>query len=271
MTTALENLKSLYLDDSKHSHYQNVPEFLRDQIDISEYLTPTWRDDRCRLELISQYYSFNQIKTLSDIGANTGYFSLSLAKLHPGLQINAIEGNKNHVDFIRLVSEYAGIKNLKITQAFYDTSMNRSAFAAELVLYFNVLHHLGADHQKEWINLANFESEAIKCLRVIAKNCKCMAFQMGFNWGGNKEFPIISLEDDNGKIRYLERIMTAAGFRIDAFGLPLLNTKKDGFFYVSYPFSEASSNAKYEKLLKHHNVVGISEFFRRPIIFCSAD
>jgi len=271
MQKILDELKKLYRDESKHSVYQNIPEFMRQQIDISDRLTPTWRDDRCRLKLISEYYSFNQIGSLTDIGANTGYFSLTLAEKYPELKVTAIEGNPNHVAFIRTVCDYAEIENLKVVNHYFEATTHKGEFAAELVLYFNVLHHLGIDHQQSSVNLKNFNREASGCLKNIADNCRQMVFQMGFNWGGNKLTPIIKLDDDLGKMRYLEELITAAGFCIDAFALPFLNPNKDGFSYVCYPHFEAAEDTNYKKILERHEVTQISEFFRRPILFCSID
>lgn len=270
MNSSMKKLINLYLDESKHSSYQNVPEFLQHDIDITEHLTPLWRDDRCRFDLLNKHYNFETLNSVADIGANTGYFSLSLAKMHPSILIKAIEGNPKHAEFIKNACRFADIQNLIISTTFYDSKTPSDIFSSDLVLYFNVLHHLGADHNQDHIQLDNFNEHAINCLSNIARHSTQMIFQMGFNWGGNKSQPIIPLNDDIGKIQYLTMLMKRSRFNIDSIALPLLNTNKDAYQYREYPSSVIGSFTEYQKLLNHHKITELSEFFRRPILFCTS-
>src|SRR3546814_1231985 len=46
-------------------------------------------------------------------GANTGFFTLSLAYAHPQAEFIAVEANANHARFIELVANYFEIRNVR--------------------------------------------------------------------------------------------------------------------------------------------------------------
>jgi hypothetical protein len=269
-TQHVAELKRLYLDGTKHSCYQNVPRFMSRHIDLSEKLQPLWRDDVPRLDLVREYFDFSHLASVVDVGANTGYFSLSLAFDHPNLEVTAIEGHAGHADFIAEVADLAGLGNIKVVNQYVDQQTDPRLLDSEVVLHFNVLHHLGVDNPDNIDSTDRFFPVAAQALSRAHQEGRRLVLQMGFNWGGDKKQPIVALDDDLGKLRYLERLVEAARFEIRDLALPVLNEGGDRYRYVIYPFEHIRRDKEYLALLDHHSVGELSEFFRRPIIFCRA-
>ncbi len=269
-TQHVAELRRLYLDGTKHSCYQNVPRFLSPHIDLSEKLQPLWRDDVPRLDLVREYFDFRQLASVVDVGANTGYFSLSLAFDHPNLEVTAIEGHAGHAEFIAEVADLAGLGNIKVVNRYVDQQTDPELLDSEVVLHFNVLHHLGVDNPDNIDSPGQFFPVAAQSLSRAHHEGAWLVLQMGFNWGGDKKKPIVALDDDIGKLRYLERLADAARFEIRDLALPVLTSGGDRYRYIVYPFDEIRGDGEYQSLLGHHSVGELSEFFRRPIIFCRA-
>ena len=269
-TQNVMELKRLYLDGTKHSCYQNVPQFMSQHMDLSEKLQPLWRDDVPRLELVRQYFDFCHKGSVVDVGANTGYFSLSLAFDHPNLEVTSIEGHKGHADFIGEAAELAGLGNMRVVNQYVDQHTDPELLNSEVVLHFNVLHHLGVDNQDSIDSMDQFFRVAVQSLSRAHHEGTWLVLQMGFNWGGDKKQPIVALDDDIGKLRYLERLAEAVRFEIRDLALPVLRAGGDRYRYIVYPFEKIRHEKEYKSLLDHHSVGELCEFFRRPIIFCRA-
>lgn len=263
-------LKRLYLDGTKHSCYQNVPQFMSQHMDLSEKLQPLWRDDVPRLELVRRYFDFYHKASVVDVGANTGYFSLSLAFDYPNLKVTSIEGHKAHADFIVEAAALAGLGNMRIVHQYVDQLTDPELLNSEVVLHFNVLHHLGVDNPDSIEAIDQFFRVAAQSLSRAHHEGTWLVLQMGFNWGGDKKQPIVALDDDLGKLRYLERLVEASRFEIHDLALPELRAAGDRYQYIVYPFEKIRGDKEYQSLLDRHSVGELSEFFRRPIIFCRA-
>lgn len=269
-TKNVKDLKRLYLDGTKHSCYQNVPRFMSQHMDLSEKLQPLWRDDVPRLDLVQEYFDFRNKVSVVDVGANTGYFSLSLAFDYPNLEVTSIEGHEGHAEFIAEAAGLADLENITVVNQYVDQETDPELLNAEVVLHFNVLHHLGVDDQGRIDSLEQYFKAAVKSLSRAHQEGSWLVLQMGFNWGGDKQRPIVALDDDIGKLRYLERLVEAARFEIRDLALPVLAEGGDRYRYVVYPFENIRPDKEYLALLNHHSVGELSEFFRRPIIFCRA-
>ena len=263
-------LKRLYLDGTKHSCYQNVPQFMSGHLDLSDKLQPLWRDDVPRLELVREYFDFHRVASVVDVGANTGYFSLSLAFDYPNLEVTSIEGHKGHAEFIAEAAGLAGLGNMRVVNQYVGHQTDPELLNSEVVLHFNVLHHLGVDNQDRIESIEQFFRVAVQALSRAHHEGAWLVLQMGFNWGGDKKQPIVALDDDIGKLRFLERLVKAARFEIRDLALPVLAAGGDRYRYMVYPFEKIRHDKKYQSLLDHHSVDELSEFFRRPIIFCKA-
>ena len=88
------SIKKLYFDESKHSVYQSLPSFIVKDLEMNIEIDDEWRGDKVRLDYIEENVDFRNVNSIMDVGANTGYFVLSLAHEY-NLDAIAYEGNKN--------------------------------------------------------------------------------------------------------------------------------------------------------------------------------
>src|SRR5437764_15156702 len=93
-------LKALYGDASKHSVYQSIPEFVSTALGYSEVIDDGWRGDRPRLAYLLTVRRPADGELWGDFGANTGFFTLSLAHRYPNARFAAIEAHPNHAEFL---------------------------------------------------------------------------------------------------------------------------------------------------------------------------
>src|SRR3546814_4156205 len=107
-------LKRLYSDRSKHSVYQNIPDFVTAELGYTESVDESWRGDRQRLTFLTKCRTPTHGEKWLDFGANTGFFTLSLAYAHPQAEFIAVEANANHARFIELVANYFEIRNVRV-------------------------------------------------------------------------------------------------------------------------------------------------------------
>jgi FkbM family methyltransferase len=109
-----DQLHALYCEPSKHHAYQNVPDFVSDALGYRETIDDRWRGDHCRLNYLLSVMPVAQWQSLTDIGANTGFFTLSLAHRFPELQVTACEPDRTHAKFIRTIANTFGMRNVEV-------------------------------------------------------------------------------------------------------------------------------------------------------------
>lgn len=80
-----------------------------------EFIDESWRGDTARYAYLLRQLDLRPQTTVADIGANTGFFVLSLAHQAPDCRFIAYESHPNHVDFIRLVAE-ADLSNVAVEE-----------------------------------------------------------------------------------------------------------------------------------------------------------
>ncbi len=144
-----ERLANLYKDHSKHSNYQNIPEFVKESIGYSETINEEWRGDTARYKYIIDVVRNLKPKSVCDVGANTGLFSLSLAHQFPDVKVTAFEGNEIHVEFMTLVKEAFSLENIEIKNLYVDYEGIQYLGRYDMMLNLNVLHHAGVDFDKD--------------------------------------------------------------------------------------------------------------------------
>jgi hypothetical protein len=259
-------LHSLYGDNSKHSVYQNIPEFVKNELDYAEEINEDWRGDTARYHLLINHINF-QNKVVGDFGANTGFFSLSLAYEHHDANFIAYEVNPNHVDFMRSIKRYFGLDNFSVEEKNLNLSGIEDIIQHDILLNFNVLHHAGIDFDKDLVNdICDFHSYAEKYLAKLKAKTGFMVFQMGYNWGGNKQKPIVSPDKMVEFVIYLQGLCFAAGWSIDSMFLHNPNLKKYEAFRIYNNLHESESIAHADSVLKDIDFTRNSEFYKRPIL-----
>jgi hypothetical protein len=267
-----QRLSRLYADMSKHSTYQTVPDFVSDAIDYQVAIDEGWRGDRVRLRWCERVLADERGRRWSDFGANTGFFSLSLAHADPTREILAIEGNPNHAEFIRAIAEGLGVRNLHVLSRAIALDDLDTLPLQDVMLHLNVLHHAGVDFDAGMVvSRDEFLAYAGTYLQRLRCRVGRLVFQVGTNLGGDKARPIIDHADDVGKLLLLARLLHDAGWHIERVAYPTRPLDDSAIEYVDLVESldltdrDAIRAALVPFNLRNHR----GEFYRRPVFLCS--
>ncbi len=286
MRTAVDlitELRTLYFDGSKHASYQNVPTFVEEALGFQVSIDEGWRSDKPRYRYLLEHCPLRPGEHVVDIGANTGYFSLSLAQRFTNCQFTAYELHPQHVEFMRLVRCAFQLYNLDIDPKPVEVEDAHQLPRYDLVLFMNVLHHLGCDFDVDvGRNNDNFRHTAVTLLSGLRQAGNRMLFQMGTNRGGDKSNPIVDARDEPRKLAFLTGLLQTAGWTVDhiAFAQQL----PDGDIrFRNLPGSLANdicALARSETAITAQNMCARApwldldrfpgEFYRRPLILCRA-
>lgn len=259
-------LQRLYADSSKHSVYQNVPDFVSAELGYSESIDEVWRGDRPRLAFLSECRTPVKGETWLDFGANTGFFTLSLAHGFPQSTFVAVEANPNHARYIERVANYFEMRNVEVIQRAIGlrdlTALPRSDF----MLHLNVLHHAGHDFDSEQVtDLAHFPEYAISYLRKLRERTGAMLFQMGSNWGGDKSRPLVAVHADAKKLATFSTWLRDSGWTLLVVGYA--HRRGDGHIRYDRFVDQQGFNDGSESWAFLNQFPG--EFYRRPLFFCN--
>lgn len=270
-------LQALYNDDTKHANYQNIPAFVRDAMGYREQIDEGWRGDTARYRLVLEELPIAPGQVIGDVGANTGFFTLSLAHSHPETHFVAYETNPNHAGFVGLIADAFAMGNVTVQQLAIDLAGIDHLSHHDSLLHLNVLHHAGHDFDRSLVeSVEGFADYAVGYLSKLRRKTTNLVFQMGSNWGGDKALPIVPVRDDCGKIMLTSRLLRAAGWQVTA--IALATHQEDTIVYRCLPdelLGLIESNrvqAEIPELTAH--VAGYcldrfpGEFYRRPVFFC---
>lgn len=268
-------LEILYADLSKHSVYQSIPGFVAEKIGYQVSINEDWRGDKVRLDYILRRLGDAGHPSWGDFGANTGFFSLSLAHDHPDRKVLAIEANPNHADFIRKIAEVFELRNLEVLGRPVALDDLASLPPLDVLLHLNVLHHAGADFDKGLVTgTDDFLPYAVDYLQRLRSRCRILVFQMGTNLWGDKAKPIIDFRADAAKLEMLTLLLARGGWRIEDVAYA---TRRAGeaIRYESLADVAATTQGPHagegaEAILRGMGLDNhIGEFYRRPLFFCS--
>lgn len=274
-----EELKSLYGDASKHSTYQSIPDFVSQALGYSEVIDESWRGDRPRLAWLLASRAPLAGERWLDFGANTGFFTLSLAHQFPGTQFTAVEANPNHARFIECVAKYFGMSNVEIVHRAMGLADLPQLPISDCVLHLNVLHHAGHDFDSAMVpEKGRFADYAQRYLELLRNRTNDLVFQLGSNWGGDKRLPFVDMRDDRRKLEMFSGWLHSASWHIKAISYAM-HCESGGIRYTDLP--EATYNSP-----EHVNVSRApalqdvldaldlnsfpGEFYRRPLFLCRA-
>lgn len=265
-------LQKLYADASKHSVYQNVPDFVSTELGYTESIDENWRSDRPRLAWLLASRVPLEGESWLDFGANTGFFTLSLAHRFPRSAFVAVEANPNHARFIERVARYFEMGNVQVIQHAVGFRELHTLPHVEFMLHLNVLHHAGHDFDAELVPDRNRFAEYVRdYLDVLRGRTDAMLFQIGSNWGGDKNQPLVGMHEDAKKLRLFANWLRNAGWRLEAMAYPCkCEVGRIGYDDVGEPARVAESgdvapDAYDWKLLDQFP----GEFYRRPLFRCS--
>jgi len=263
-------LQRLYADSSKHSVYQNVPDFVSAELGYTESIDEGWRGDRPRLAFLAECRTPATGETWLDFGANTGFFTLSLARQFPRTSFLAVEVNPNHARFIERVANYFEMRNVEVIQRAVGLRELPTLPRSDFMLHLNVLHHAGHDFDAELVpkkgDFAEYARRYLSSLRAVTN---AMLFQMGSNWGGDRNQPLVDVRAD------AEKLATFGAWLRDSGWTPIA---------IAYAHRREDGRAEYERLDGHaaeQSGEGSpswafldrfpGEFYRRPLFWCVQD
>ncbi|WP_144605241.1 class I SAM-dependent methyltransferase [Algoriphagus algorifonticola] len=175
-------LVDLYKRNSKHSGYQILPNSLKSIIeeDVTQFIP---RYETQRLDWLKAQVDFSKMRVL-DIGGNTGYFSFETLDLG-AREVVYVEGNKNHAEFVEKAARLLN-KNLKVYNRYFDFSTDFSKEKFDVVLLFNVIHHLGDDFGNSEISMDEAKQQMSGAINYFSDKCDLLVLQMGFCWKGDR-------------------------------------------------------------------------------------
>lgn len=177
-----KELLDLYHKTSKHSSYQTLAPSIQKLINIPVNQTIN-RFEEERMDFLNKNLSFTDKKVL-DIGGNTGYFSFQ--SLEAGAnEVLYIEGNSAHASFVSKAAELLN-KNIKSQNRYLDFKSDLDEVPFDIVLCFNVIHHLGDDFGDGTITMDKAKVEMQNAVNYFHDKTDILVLQMGFCWKGNR-------------------------------------------------------------------------------------
>jgi hypothetical protein len=271
-------LQTLYADASKHSTYQSIPDFVSAELGYSETIDEQWRGDKSRLIYLLAARQPADGEHWGDFGANTGFFTLSLAKLYPRARFTAIEANPNHALFIQRIAEYFNLTNVSVIDRAIGMRELLEIPCFDFLLHLNVLHHAGHDFDRDLLELReDFPAYATRYLDLLRSRARGLLFQLGSNWGGDKTQPIINVGEDTAKLRLFGSWLHRAGWSVTSAAYPSRN--EDGSLSyrnlvpegtpTTIQVNELPEDLLDQAISKFELDQFRGEFNRRPLFFCS--
>lgn len=276
VNTLKAELQKLYSDASKHSVYQNVPDFVSTELGYTETIDETWRSDRPRLAYLRSHRIPKAGERWVDFGANTGFFTLSLAKQYPEALFTAVEANANHAQFIERVARYFGMKNVEVIQRAIGLEDLGKLPESDFLLHLNVLHHAGHDFDVSLVPRKEaFPEYAKRYLTLLRERTGGMLFQMGSNWGGDKRQPLIGVREDLAKLETFAGWLRNAGWHLLATAYPR-QSNEASIHYEDFPniLSDAIDQGDQLGAVGQATIDALNldnfpgEFHRRPLLLC---
>jgi len=177
-----DKIKELYLNTSKHSNYQILPQKIAELIDIPDNKIIS-RFEKERLAFIKSKVNFIGKKVL-DIGGNSGYFSFEALDLGAN-SVTHIEGNTEHSDFVKNMALLTD-SNINTINTYFDFNEILKDEYFDIVFNLNVIHHLGDDFGDQKISKEKALQTMSETFKYFENRCGTMIFQMGFCWKGDR-------------------------------------------------------------------------------------
>lgn len=124
---------------------EKLPKVYQPIIVGGEVVNEGGRKDNGRLDLIKSLVD-NDASNILDIGSNSGYFAISLAKAYPNSVVLSVERDKLYVDVQKEWARLEGISNLilvhgELTNEWLDQA-HQACVYFDTVLMASVLHHM---------------------------------------------------------------------------------------------------------------------------------
>src|SRR5690606_28886570 len=120
--------------------------------------------------------------SLVDIGANTGYLSLSIGHKYD-CQVTAYDINPNNVAFINALADYFGLTNVRAEVLEVSLANIGRLKPADICLNLNVLHHAGTDFDAQVVGGPDdLEPYVSQYLETVRDRYELHVMQLGYNF-----------------------------------------------------------------------------------------
>jgi 2-polyprenyl-3-methyl-5-hydroxy-6-metoxy-1,4-benzoquinol methylase len=213
----VNTLIELYKSTSKHSNYQILPEILRKHIG-DQFKQTISRYEKERMVYVKKYVSF-QGKQVADIGGNTGYFSFEAIDSGAS-NVNYFEGNQVHAKFVETASSFLKLP-IHVNNEYVDFKENLNGSPFDILLLFNVIHHLGDDFGDQSIDIEEAKREMQAAIRFFHTKTKTLVLQLGYCWKGNRNFLLFAEGTKKEMIEFVQEAIFEL-FTIEHIGIPSL-------------------------------------------------
>lgn len=239
-----DHLAALVKKSSKHGDYQKLHPWLTGA--GGQDYHPAGKQEEARQAHMQSLSELNA-QTVLDIGANTGYFSF--AALQAGAaHVTSVEGNREHALFLEEAGRLLKLtERLSVRTGYFDFLATEAA-TYDLILCLNVLHHLGDDFGDKELSMDEAKIEMTHAIQNLATQGRRMWLQLGFNWKGNRHYPLFTT---GVKSEVIEFVQNAC----------------EGFWTVKHisafsPITQAYENCQGELLARFDS---LGEFLNRPL------
>ena len=193
-----EHIKLLYGNDTitKISEYG-----LTYNIDLSEIMWSSgntgWRSALAGPEKVSDFYSFDNPKTIIDYFAGIGYFALQMAKGYPESKVIAIDKNPKSIEYLKINTKENNIENMEIIN---DDCRNIQTKADVIHLGYigNTVDFLEHTHQ-------SLNSNGIAIFHEAYRN-SWLGFKSRSDWGGVPDNFSELVNDKGFNVEKFERV-----------------------------------------------------------------
>ncbi|MCU0647906.1 MAG: hypothetical protein MUF00_07915 [Gemmatimonadaceae bacterium] len=244
MTTS--TLRALYHASSKHSGYQLLADSVAPL--LPDVTPPRSRHERERLAYLLRHVDVRGAHVI-DVGGNTGFFSIALLDAGAA-RVTHVEGNAAHHAFVREAAHVLGYGDRLDTRHEYASFTRGALPRAHGMLLLNVLHHLGDDFGSASLSREAAKARMLAPLRTLAHEYHWLAFQLGFNWKGDRHEPLFATGTKAELIEFV-RSETSTDWTIDAIGIA--ERRADGLVFADLDEANIARND------------ALGEFLNRPL------
>jgi hypothetical protein len=232
-------LLALLQEGSKHGSYQMLPPCVASLEEGLPRSSGTSRWDDRRYEWFERAMDLPLAdRTVLDIGANIGYFSLRLAGEHSA-SVLSYEPHAPHARAIAFLRGFCGLDpdRVRIEPRGVGLRDIPSLPKASLIVLLNVLQHAGQDFDADLVpSIAHWRRYAVEYLHALRGRAPRLFFQLGYTWLGSRG----KLCKDADIIDFTLSLVTEAGWRVGRCGL--IRRLRDRPVYEDCPVSAGSAN-----------------------------
>jgi len=272
---ALEQIRIYLSRTGKHARYQQLPEFLPEPVRRNFRVRAT-RLDAQRYAWFSSRVDLRD-KTVIEIGANGGYFTLRMARDHRA-RVIAYEPFEAHAGLIRLFSEITGLEDrITLRQTPVTLASIDALPRADVLVFLNVLQHAGHDFDDP-LTPDRWRAFAVSYLNKLTRIAPVMVFQTGYTLGGSAG----RICEDRKIIPFTRSLLIESGWNPKRHGLLMrypLNDREAVYrdMPADTPWPPPLSNTfanrltnRIRHLVRFSRPVTTLRFAQRPLIICEA-